>query len=84
MPRLIGRVVERFTGKPVAGATVRSTIDAVQTDGNGYFDVAVPQGGSNINVSAGSYRPAIHVVSANAAINNIQEPITLDSIIRAY
>lgn len=83
MPRLVGRVVERFTQRPVAGATVRSTTDTAQTDSNGYFDVGVPSGVSNINISAPNYRPIIHVVTANAAINNIQEPLLIDSVIRA-
>lgn len=77
-----GRVVERFTRKPVAGATVMIADSAVLTDVNGNFTITSPSGNYQLVITRPQYRPSSRNLALSVgdlAIGDIQ----IESVVRA-
>jgi len=82
MATVQGRVVERFTKRPVAGATVNVGGNITYTDGNGNFTVETSQGRQDLQITANGYHPWMRSMNFKRARNNVAL-IGMDSDIRA-
>ena len=82
MATIHGKVVERFTRRPVSGATVRIGNIATYTDSQGIFSLEAPMGYYQLTVQHQSYRGASQNLSLSIPQSNLGE-IQIDSIIRA-
>jgi hypothetical protein len=82
MAILYGKVVERFTRRPVSGATVRIGNTATYTDSQGGFALEAPMGYYQLTIQHQNYRGATQNLSLSVPQSNIGE-IQIDSIIRA-
>lgn len=82
MAKLYGRVVERFTRRPVQGAMVRIAGSVAYTDDQGSFNVDAPMGNYQVTIQHPQYRASARNLALNTPSNNIGE-IQVDSVIRA-
>lgn len=58
MPRIVGRVIEKWSGVPVANAVVNIAGKSYLTNGNGYFDADVLAGNASITAVHRNYETA--------------------------
>jgi hypothetical protein len=79
---IYGKVIERFTKKPVIGATVSMAGDTKYTDASGGFSLDVPYGDYPFIISHPQYRLYSTNLTINKQINSIGV-IAIDSIVRA-
>lgn len=77
-----GRVVERFTKKPVAGATVNVGGNVGYTDSEGNFAVEATRGRQDLQVTAPGYNTWFRNMSFKRALNRVGV-LTMDSQIMA-
>ena len=82
MATVEGRVVERFTKRPVTGATVNIGGNTGYTNQNGDFQIEAPAGRHDLSITANGYTPWFRSMAFNRAQNRIGV-LTMDSDIRA-
>ena len=82
MATIYGKVVERFTRRPVSGATVRIGNAATYTDSQGLFTLEAPMGYYQLSIQHQNYRGASQNLNLSVPQSNLGE-IQIDSIIRA-
>ena len=77
-----GKVVERFTKKPVIGAVVNVGGNIGYTNFNGQFSVTTNTGRQDLQVTANGYTPWFRNMNFKRAINRVGV-IAIDSEIMA-
>lgn len=82
MAVIYGKVVERFTQRPVVNATVSIGSVRVWTDNQGLFSADVPMGNYQIVVNHPNYRGSAVIHNLSSVRSNVGT-ITIDSMIRA-
>jgi len=82
MVRVTGRVVERFTKRPISGATVNIGGAVGYTDASGNFSVEANQGKQDLSITAVGYNTWYRAMNFKRALNRVGV-LTMDSEIRA-
>lgn len=78
-----GRVIERFTRQPVAGALVSIAGRSVSTSDAGTFSLDGPLGQYELTISHANYRPKSTSINVKPFVVNLGD-IAIDSIVRAF
>jgi hypothetical protein len=82
LPKIDGRVVEKYTRRPVSGAIVTVNGHSTYTNSNGTFSVQAPMGSVSLRIEHRDFSP--YVKSLNITRGIVHEGmIKMDSIIRA-
>lgn len=81
MPKIRGKVIERYTKQPVAGAIINVGNNSTYTDKNGFFEVDTSMGQVVLQVTHRDFQPYAESLVINRPLT--QTEIMLDSIIRA-
>jgi hypothetical protein len=73
-----GRVIEAFSGRPLAAATVSAAGRTVQTDADGRFELRLPTGTWTIEASAAGHLPESRAVEVAAGVERRIDLYVLD------
>lgn len=80
---LTGTVVDSYTGKPVAGASIQVGGTTLTTDANGQYRTASWSAQDTLQISANDYEPSSIALSTRPDLAKPQPPqVTLDATIR--
>ena len=63
MPQVSGMVVEKWTRRPVVGATIRIGQYVGLTDSMGRFSIDVPPGSHQMNITHRNFHPTIRALN---------------------
>ena len=84
MTTIKGRVIERFTKRPVVGAAVATPAGNTYTNSIGEFEVDAPAGQTTVAVNAEGFRPFSQPIRVGAfGIMSVGD-LAIDSVIRAF
>ena len=84
MVKLKGRIVERYTKKPIAGAKVSTPMGATYTNSIGEFEVDAPAGQTTVAVNAEGFRPSSQPLRVGSFGTMSVGDLSIDSVIRAF
>ncbi|MEI7645123.1 MAG: putative glycoside hydrolase [Chloroflexales bacterium] len=75
---LSGQVTDRFSGKPVPGATVKVGTAHTTTDTDGRYKVlAIAEGQKTVEISAAGYAPLSEEIGRTTSLESVLRPDTL-------
>lgn len=76
MTRISGKVIEKWSNKPVGNAIVTINVETVQTDAAGNFSIDTPNQTANIQVFHIGYEPIFEKISVIGENNQIEIILT--------